>query len=212
MGQRLNLQIINETTNVGLNVYYHWSGYSASALAIGKEFLDMYNKELFKDEDFMVRCAKLLKETGAQFSKKETNYINKYFQPEIAKKLLEGGPEKANRNMGLLSVSPGGILETIYWEEACVEFRFIENKLARVRLGIFYELPNEILDEIIKDEEQSKITVPVNPFGFNSLSLTYVTPEQFKEIHDVVCKDGREWYYFIQQNDDGSKRAFYLIE
>lgn len=212
MGQRLNLQIINETTNVGLNVYYHWSGYSDSALAIGKEFLDMYNKELFKDEDFMVRCVKLLKETGAQFSEKETNYINKYFQPEMAKKLLEGGPEKANRNMGLLSVSSGGILETIDWEEACVEFRFSENKLARVRLGIFYQHPNEILDEITKDEDQSKITVPVNPFGFNDLRLTYVTPERFKEIHDVVCKDGRQWYYFIQQNDEGSKRVFSLIE
>lgn len=211
MGQRLNLQIINETTHVGLNVYYHWSGYSASALAIGKDFLDMYNKELFKDEDFMVRCAKLLKETGAQFTEKETNYINKYFQPEIAKKLLEGGPEKANRNMGLLSVSSGGILETIDWEEARVEFRFSENKLVQVRLGIFYEHSNETLDEIIKDEALNK-TVPVNPFGFNSLRLSYVTPEQFKEIHDVVCKDGREWYYFIQQNDEGYKRVFSLIE
>lgn len=211
MGQRLNLQIINETTHVGLNVYYHWSGYSSSALAIGKDFLDMYNKELFKDEDFMVRCAKLLKETGAQFTEKETNYINKYFQPEIAKKLLEGGPEKANRNMGLLSVSSGGILETIDWEEARVEFRFSENKLVQVRLGIFYEYPNETLDEIIKDESLNK-TVPVNPFGLNSLRLTNVTPEQFKEIHDVVCKDGREWYYFIQQNDEGYKRVFSLIE
>lgn len=211
MGQRLNLQIINETTHVGLNVYYHWSGYSASALAIGKDFLDMYNKELFKDEDFMVRCAKLLKETGAQFTEKETNYINKYFQPEIAKKLLEGGPEKANRNMGLLSVSSGGILETIDWEEARVEFRFSENKLVQVRLGIFYEHSNETLDEIIKDESLNK-TVPVNPFGLNSLRLTNVTPEQFKEIHDVVCKDGREWYYFIQQNDEGYKRVFSLIE
>lgn len=211
MGQRLNLQIIDETTHVGLNVYYHWSGYSASALDIGKEFLDMYNKELFKDEDFMVRCAKLLKETGAQFTEKETNYINKYFQPEIAKKLLEGGPEKANRNMGLLSVSSGGILETIDWEEARVEFRFSENKLVQVRLGIFYEHSNETLDEIIKDESLNK-TVPVNPFGLNSLRLTNVTPEQFKEIHDVVCKDGREWYYFIQQNDEGYKRVFSLIE
>lgn len=211
MGQRLNLQIIDETTHVGLNVYYHWSGYSASALAIGKDFLDMYNKELFKDEDFMVRCAKLLKETGTQFTEKETNYINKYFQPEIAKKLLEGGPEKANRNMGLLSVSSGGILETIDWEEARVEFRFSENKLVQVRLGIFYEHSNETLDEIIKDESLNK-TVPVNPFGLNSLRLTNVTPEQFKEIHDVVCKDGREWYYFIQQNDEGYKRVFSLIE
>lgn len=212
MGQRLNLQIINETTHVGLNVYYHWSGYSYSALAIGKDFLDMYNKELFKDEDFMVRCAKLLKETGAQFTEKETNYINKYFQPEIAKKLLEGGLEKANRNMGLLSVSSGGILETIDWEEARVEFRFSENKLVQVRLGIFYEHPNEILDEVIKEEAKFNRTVPVNPFGFNSLRLTNVTPEQFKEIHDVVCKDGREWYYFIQQNDEGYKRVFSLIE
>lgn len=211
MGQRLNLQIINETTHVGLNVYYHWSGYSAPALAIGKDFLDMYNKELFKDEDFMVRCAKLLKETGAQFTEKETNYINKYFQPEIAKKLLEGGPEKANRNTGLLSVSSAGILETIDWEEARVEFRFSENKLVQVRLGIFYEHSNEMLDEIIKDEALNK-TVPVNPFGLNSLRLTNVTPEQFKEIHDVVCKDGREWYYFIQQNDEGYKRVFSLIE
>ena len=75
MGQRLNIQIeannpdTNET-KVLANCYYHWSGYTSSALELVYEVVSsgIYNLDI---SDPVEKAIRLLEETGAGLAKDE---------------------------------------------------------------------------------------------------------------------------------------------
>ena len=75
MGQRLNIQIeatdtdTNET-KVLANCYYHWSGYTSSAMELVYEMVSsgIYNLDI---SDPVEKAIRLLEETGAGLAKDE---------------------------------------------------------------------------------------------------------------------------------------------
>ena len=70
MGQRLNLEIKTNDTTLA-NCYYHWSGYTSSALELTKIVLDnLSDKELTQDY-----AVELLKLTGAGDSDRNDGLI-----------------------------------------------------------------------------------------------------------------------------------------
>lgn len=72
MGQRLNIEIWNNG-QVLANVYYHWSGYTSSALALTRKVVDGINKTVCDDD--RLRAVWLLQNTGAGLEERERKSI-----------------------------------------------------------------------------------------------------------------------------------------
>lgn len=120
MGQRLNVEIHDGNYSnpkvsgrVVANAYYHWSGYSESAVEILKEAIKALKN--VKEEDPLLRAIKVLEATGASLTKEEL---------ERGKDILNGytsTSDVVSRNDGLIAVTAEGIKETRTWEEGRVE-------------------------------------------------------------------------------------------
>jgi len=120
MGQRLNVEIIDGNYShpkmmgrTVANAYYHWSGYSESAVEILQDAIKAI--KTIKEKDPLVRAIKVLEATGASLTSEEL---------ERGKEILNGYKNTAeivSRNNGLIAVSKEGIEETRLWEEGRVE-------------------------------------------------------------------------------------------
>ena len=102
MGQRLNIQIeANDTdtneTKVLANCYYHWSGYTSSAMELVKEIVEsgIYNLDIL---DPVEKAIRLLEATGAGLA--EDELTDTYNEPKYEKAI--------SRNMGLIAISEEG--------------------------------------------------------------------------------------------------------
>ena len=100
MGQRLNLSI-NKNGKVLANCYYHWSGYTNSAMEKARQALDILEEQ----EEVGVKEAILaLKETGAGI---DTKNAQNYVKPD----------EEIHRNDGIIATTEEDIKETEMWSE-----------------------------------------------------------------------------------------------
>ena len=117
MGQRLNIQF-EDNTGVLANAYYHWSGYTSSAMLLTNEII---SSDLIDDTSISnkVKAVKLLELTGAGLTSDE---FNDDFPSHLYK-------ESKGRNYGLIAISKEGIEETQYWEEARVTINLDTNKI-----------------------------------------------------------------------------------
>ena len=108
MGQRLNIQL-EDNTGVLANAYYHWSGYTSSAMLLTNKII---SSDLIDDTSISnkVKAVKLLELTGAGLTRDE---FNDDFPSHLYK-------ESNDRTSGLIAISKKGIEETQSWEEARV--------------------------------------------------------------------------------------------
>ena len=114
MGQRLNIQIeANDTdtneTVVLANCYYHWSGYTSSAMELVNEIVDsgIYNLDIL---DPVEKAIRLLEATGAGLA--EDELTDTYNTPKYK--------VSTNRNDGLIAISEEGTNRVAEWEESRV--------------------------------------------------------------------------------------------
>ena len=114
MGQRLNIQIEanNPTTNetvVLANCYYHWSGYTSSAMNLVSEIVDsgIYNLDIL---DPVEKAIRLLEATGAGLAKNELT--DTYNTPKYK--------VSSDRSKGLIAISEEGTNRVADWEESRV--------------------------------------------------------------------------------------------
>ena len=140
MGQRLNIQIeannpTSDKTEVLANCYYHWSGYTSSAMELVNEIVEsgIYNLDIL---DPVEKAIRLLEATGAGLTKDE--FTDTYTESKY--KL------STSRNDGLIAISEKGMAETQNWEEARVTINLSTNM---VDMGGVY-----FLDEVDEEEEE----------------------------------------------------------
>ena len=110
MGQRLNIEI-HENGKCLANAYYHWSGYTESALDFTKCII---NKFYQVNKTGLAAAIKLLQFTGAKVECDEL--VDAGLPTELALVFSEG----VNRNDGLIAFSEKRMEETRYWEEGRV--------------------------------------------------------------------------------------------
>lgn len=142
MGQRLNIQF-EDNTGVLANAYYHWSGYTSSAMLLTNEII---SSDLIDDTSISnkVKAVKLLELTGAGLTKEE---FNDDFPSHLYK-------EAKDRTSGLIAISKEGIEETQSWEEARVT---IDLDTQQIYFNIYWDVNIEDYDpeDIAKIPEQS---------------------------------------------------------
>lgn len=120
MGQRLNMEIL-KNGEVLANSYYHWSGFSNSAINLAIHIINNFDyvkkykvEEYIKNQDLLF-AIRLLEETGAGVE-----------DIEETRKLLEDQTMNLklkpciNRNEGIIAITKEEIEEMRYWEEGRV--------------------------------------------------------------------------------------------
>ena len=142
MGQRLNIQY-EDNTGVLANAYYHWSGYTSSAMFLTNEII---SSDLIDDTSISnkVKAVKLLELTGAGLTRDE-------FNDDFPSHLYKASKDRTN---GLIAISKEGIEETQSWEEARVT---INLDTQQIHFDIYWDVNIEEYDpeDIAKIPEQS---------------------------------------------------------
>ena len=116
MGQRLNLEI-RTIENVQLNVYYHWSGFTESAISKGLGLINS-NARTFK------QVFEYLETTGAglvAFNEEEANELLQ--RHDITPTNID-----PSRNDGLIGIDNEAIRQTRFWEEQRLELDFCNDQ------------------------------------------------------------------------------------
>lgn len=123
MGQRLNIEIASQGKTLA-NAYYHWSGYTSSALELAERIVHdyfgtfgLYRVYHHKDISDMEIAIRLLTMTGAGFPPDEINRIE---ASDIYNEYLDLIVKSLDRNAGLIAITEKGIEQTRRWEEARV--------------------------------------------------------------------------------------------
>ena len=152
MGQRLNIQIeANNTdtneTEVLANCYYHWSGYTSSAMELVKEIVHsgVYNLDIL---DPVEKAIRLLEATGAGLT--EDELTDNYNTPKYK--------VSTDRNMGLIAISEEGTSRVAEWEESRVTINLTTGSIDMS--GMFYdetdEFPSEVYETKVKNLHKLK--------------------------------------------------------
>ena len=142
MGQRLNIQF-EDNTGVLANAYYHWSGYTSSAMLLTNKII---SSDLIDDTSISnkVKAVKLLELTGAGLTRDE---FNDDFPSHLYK-------ESKDRSEGLIAISKEGIEETQSWEETRVTIDLDTNE---INFRVYWDVNIEEYDpeDIAKIPEES---------------------------------------------------------
>lgn len=174
MGQRLNIEI-RKDNKVLANAYYHWSGYTSSALELTNEILKNIDNVNFDND--VERAVKLLEVTGAGLTLSEIDNLSEDVKNINFEKAI-------GRNEGLIAISEKGIKDTQYWAEARVELHLDTQNII---LDLYYDIEEDDLD----DEDMP---------NFYEATIDYekVSFENFNRLKDEILDNIKnENYYFI---------------
>jgi len=155
MGQRLVVNIVKNNI-VLANAYYHWSGYTDSALCITVDCIKRFAETKYEDD--IEKAIDMLYATGAGMELAEEN--NKIFLEYKAKNPFFSIPfvKGTDRNSGLIAIAKDSITESQNWSEGDV---FIDIGTKTVDFRVWYEedqnslVENECYNEDIEFDELS---------------------------------------------------------
>lgn len=118
MGQRLVLSVEKGERKL-CNIYYHWGGYTDSALLHTKEIIDcIYNHNDETEEEMLLRLIHFCENQGGGIANgydgDEWKYIQNLYPNETFK------ANDISRSDGLISLSESGMAESQKWSEGDV--------------------------------------------------------------------------------------------
>lgn len=164
MGQRLNIEIHDHKSGgLQANAYYHWSGYSETAIELTKQIVEALDK--VTDSSPKLRAIKLLEFTGAGLT--DTEKVQ-------AASVLEDYKPRActGRNDGLIAISAEGMDNTRNWEEGRVELHLNTWKGNYIRYAVYSKYS---LTEYKNDFEVEPNSLAKVDFDFEDVPLEKIT-------------------------------------
>lgn len=127
MGQRLVVTIKNNKKELA-KIYYHWGGYTDSALLHTEEIIScIYNHEHETESDMLLRLIHFCEENGGGITGTENateyNYIQALYPNETFK------TEDIDRNNGIIALSKNGMDSMQKWSEGDVDINIDTDKV-----------------------------------------------------------------------------------
>lgn len=202
MGQRLNIEIL-KNDEILANSYYHWSGFSNSAVDLAVQIISNFEhikkyrvEKYIKNQDLLF-AIRLLEETGAGISN-----IDK------ARKLLEDNTNNLlikkcdGRNEGIIGITKEDIEETRYWEEGRVS---IDIEKQTVDFNVIDEYTTEELkkdcEEEIKELNIKEIYRSFKNIPFEDIFelKAFIDKAIFKEEYCFYNIKDNKYIFLIQQ-------------
>lgn len=194
MGQRLNIEIV-KNGRVLANSYYHWSGFSNSAINLviqiiqNYEYIKKYNVEKYIKNQDLLLAIRLLEETGAGLN--NTDIARNILKDETMNLKLK---ECQGRNEGIIGITQKDIEETRAWEEGRVSID-IENK--KIDFDVIEEYTLEELKNDY-DEEIKELNIKKIDKNFKNISF-----EDIFELKAFIDKANyKKEYYFYNKNNN----------
>ena len=187
MGQRLNIQIeANDTdtneTKVLANCYYHWSGYTSSAMGLVNEIVEsgIYKLDIL---DPVEKAIRLLEATGAGLAGDELT--DTYYEPKYR--------VASNRNSGIIAISEKGTNRVVDWEESRVTINLTTGSINMS--DMFYDETDEFssagYETYVKNLYELKADLNSS---FNTFHALYT------ELSNNVFKTSHECDMFVQED------------
>ncbi len=187
MGQRLNIQIeVNYTdtneTVVLANCYYHWSGYTSSAMELVNKIVDsgIYKLDIL---DPVEKAIRLLEATGAGLA--EDELTDTYNTPKYK--------VSTNRNDGLIAISEEGTNRVADWEETRVTINLTTGSINMS--DMLYDETDVFSrgDRETKLKNLYELKADLNS-SFDTFRALYI------ELTDNVFKNSHECDMFVQED------------
>lgn len=195
MGQRLNIEIV-KNGRVLANSYYHWSGFSNSAINLviqiiqHYEYIKKYNVEKYIKNQDLLLAIRLLEETGAGLN--NTDIARNILKDETMNLKLK---ECQGRNEGIIGIIQEDIEETRAWEEGRVSID-IENK--KIDFDVIEEYTLEELKNDYDEEEMKELNIKKIDKNFKNISF-----EDIFELKAFIDKANyKKEYYFYNKNNN----------
>lgn len=195
MGQRLNIEIV-KNGRVLANSYYHWSGFSNSAINLviqiiqNYEYIKKYNVEKYIKNQDLLLAIRLLEETGAGLN--NTDIARNILKDETMNLKLK---ECQGRNEGIIGITQGDIEKTRVWEEGRVSID-IENK--KIDFDVIEEYTLEELKNDYDEEEIKELNIKKIDKNFKNISF-----EDIFELKAFIDKANyKKEYYFYNKNNN----------
>ena len=167
MGQRLNIEFY-VNNKVIVNCYYHWSGFSDSAMEETRcliHHLQDYDFSNMPEEEVKFIVIRALEDFGARLKDRDLEEARKLY-PE-----RKFSNEDIDRNKGLIGITKESMDETRYWEEARVNI-FLTRRRFEIE-GIFYYSDEKEIkdfydntDEEIEDFKKNLFKIPTEEIEF----------------------------------------------
>ena len=202
MGQRLNIEIV-KNGKVLANSYYHWSGFSNSAVNIVIQIIQKYEyikkykvEKYIKNQDLLL-AIRLLEETGAGLN--NTDIARNILKDETMNLKLK---ECQGRNEGIIGITQEDIEETRYWEEGRVSID-IENK--KIDFEVIDEYTEEELKDYYDEEEIKELNIKKIDRNFKNISFedifalkAFIDKAKYKEEYHFYNKNNNKYVFLIQ--------------
>ena len=133
MGQRLNIEIIEDSQRIATS-YYHWGAYTSFAIELTETILNSISLLERKYSNKKLLAIRLLEATGARLTEVALEKAKEEFPDS------EFENENLNRNDGLIDITEEEMDTTFYWEESNVS---IELNDRSVKFDVFYILQRD---------------------------------------------------------------------
>lgn len=195
MGQRLNIEITNNG-EVLANAYYHWSGFTNSALDLTDTILN--NIDEIQSDNVIDRAIHLLESTNAQLTQKERAYAVETLG--LTNLATSNNKTPIDRNDGLIAVSESGMKETRDWEEARVTLDLSEKTIYMNIHSI--ESKEEFIGEVNPDGNNLKTEYDKLPICDINLDddVPFENFDELKNAIQVLIND-REYDVKLENGD-----------
>lgn len=191
MGQRLNIEFYVNNKAI-VNCYYHWSGFSDSAMEETRRLihhLQDYDFSNMPEEEIKFIVIRALEDYGARLEKTDLEEAKKLY-PE-----RKFSNEGIDRNEGLIGITKQSMDNTRGWEEARVNID-LTDRCFDIE-GIFYYSDEKEIkdfydhtDEEVEDFKKNLFKIPTERIGF----------ERVDEIEDYV--NNMNYIEYDKANDE----------
>lgn len=176
MGQRLNIEFYVNNKAI-VNCYYHWSGFSDSAMLHTRELihhLQDYDFSNMPEDEVKFIVIRALEDFGARLGKNDIEEARNIY-PE-----RKFSNDDIDRNEGLIGITKESMDETRDWEEARVNI-FLTRKRFEIE-GIFYYSDEEGIKDYC-DQDNDIETFKQNLFKIPTEEIEF---ERVDEIENYV--------------------------
>lgn len=202
MGQRLNAEI-HYGDKCLANAYYHWSGYTSSAIYIAERiisfFLDLKEDDphlLATEDDRTLTAILILEATGAGMANSDHTEAMESDELSTAVKHYEF-KEATSRNDGLIGLTERQMNITRQWEEGRVTID-ISNETVNFDCWVFDT--NEEYDKWYSDPDALSMDRR-DKLPELKLDPTEIPFGKFKEFGDYICGLIDQCIYAIRSDD-----------
>lgn len=171
MGQRLNIEFIDNEDNCVVNCYFHWAAYSSSSVNLLDLIISLWEEEkntILADKPLDYQAISLLEQIGAGIIYSDLPEV-KY--PELEK-------EAISRNDGLICITENSIEDTRSWEEGRVTINLLKETFD---FNVFYSFTREDLKDSFMEEDK-QILKDINNAIPISLTNSFKDIDQFKKL------------------------------